>query len=30
MGWQVRRFSARAVRREPDEVIAEIVRFINR
>jgi very-short-patch-repair endonuclease len=30
MGWQVRRFSARAVRREPNEVIAEIVRFINR
>jgi hypothetical protein len=29
MGWQVRRFSARAVRRERNEVIAEIVRFID-
>jgi very-short-patch-repair endonuclease len=29
MGWEVRRFSARAVRRDPQGVIAEIVAFIN-
>ncbi len=28
LGWQIRRFSARAVRRDPNGVITEIVRFI--
>jgi hypothetical protein len=29
MGWELRRFSARTVRRDPDGVLAEIIRFIN-
>ena len=29
LGWEIRRFSARAVRRDPQRVIAEIVTFIN-